>query len=63
MIIERMRNLKAFRKKIKDKFFPKLSLPEHGFELADIISSIDSSVQKAYFCASKNDKPRRQGVS
>jgi pimeloyl-ACP methyl ester carboxylesterase len=49
-----MRNI---LKKISGKPSKKLSLPEHGFRVADILSSADSSVQKAYFYASKKDKP------
>jgi dipeptidyl aminopeptidase/acylaminoacyl peptidase len=49
--------LKKTIKKILGKQPKKLSLPEQGFELADIISSADSSVQKAYFYTTKNGKP------
>jgi len=43
--------MKLLRKIRSNKY-----LSKQGFELVDIISSSDSSTQKAYFYTSKNDK-------
>jgi dipeptidyl aminopeptidase/acylaminoacyl peptidase len=36
---------------------PEFNISEQGFKIVDIISSVDSKIQKAYFYISENDKP------
>ena len=46
-------------KKILGKLSEKQSLLKQGFELVDIVSSADSSMQKAYFNTAKKINPYR----
>jgi len=49
--------IKKTIKRILGKLAQKNTLPEQSFNLVDIASSVDSSIQKAYFYASNSSKP------